>query len=321
MLKNIAIVFLCFTLLYATFFPAYLQDSPSIYDKNDGSVQIVHWGSAFRGYSCPIYSGDYLIDYEELYVFDNDILSFQNIEGPLRGYFVENSTLQSMSDDFYKNIYDFISHYYENWDLYYFPNPNDEHYDCYPFADDGKIELFYSYYDPHSSVKGYKHPELAGDFWYNRIFEKCYVYDGFEWQEVMYNNPVLDVKLTEFYSDKAFEFGYELTIGTFEVVTSIFKGSDAFFSRFDQWKETLFGDIKLFDFLFGFIERVIQALIDWIDTAVDELNVLVDKLPVIGPLKRFMDSCFDVLMRLIQNVIAPLEESFADLVQWIKDKL
>ena len=315
MLKNIAIVFLCFTLLYAAFFPS--SSTPSIYDKKDGSVQIIHLGSAFRGEEYPIYSGDYLIDYEEIHIVNNDIPSKDKRNGSLK----ENATIQNLNNEFYRSIYDFIEHYYEKWDLYYNYNPDDEHELCYPFAEDGKIELVYSYYDPHSSSKGYIHPEFAGDLWYNRTFEKCYVYDGFEWQEVMYNNPVLDPKPTEFDSDKAFEFGYELTLGTFEVITSIFKGSDAFFSRFDQWKETLFGDIKLFDFLFGFIERLIQALIDWIDTAVDELNVLVDKLPVIGPLKRFIDSCLGTLMKFIQNVIAPLENVFGDLVQWIKDML
>ena len=72
----------------------------------------------------------------------------------------------------------------------------------------------------------------------------------------------------------------------------------------------MFGDFKLLDFLFDFIERLIDGLIGWIDTAVNKLNIFVDKLPVLGPIKRFVD-----------KVLSPLEDVFGDLAQWIRDKL
>ena len=332
MTKNILIVFLCFTLLFVAFNPSALSNASSIYDELDGSRQIIHLGTADWGDSYPVYSGDYLIDYEELYVVDYDILSFQNIEGPLRGYFVENSTLQSMSDDFYKNIYDFISHYYENWDLYFNCNSADEYDLCYPFALDGKIEFFHSMSDPHSSVKNIMHPEYAGDFWYNTTFKKCYVYDGFSWQEIDYEslekystyhgyNEVLDASFDQVDYNEVFDFGYELTIGTLEVATSIFRGSDEFFSRFDRWKSVLFKDVNIIEFIFDLFDRIIKYAIDWIGESFNLVKEFVDKLPIIGPLSRFVDSCLDVFIGFIQNVIAPLEDVFGDLSKWIRDKL
>ena len=328
MTKNILIVFLCFTLLFVAFNPSALSNASSIYDELDGSRQIIHLGSSSWSSCYPICNGDYLIDYEEVYVVNTDISSKTELKGSLR----ENATLQNPSNEFYKKIYYFVEHFYEKYDLYYNHNSLDEKCDCVPFAEDGKIEFFYSMSDPHSSVKNIMHPEYAGDFWYNTTFKKCYVYDGFSWQEIDYEslekhsiyhgyNEVLDASLGQVDYNEVFDFGYELTIGTLEVVTSVFKGSDEFFSRFDRWKNVLFKDVNILEFIFDLLERIITYAIDWTVEAFSLIKEFVDKLPIIGPLSRFVDSCLDVLIGFIQNVIAPLEDVFTDLSKWIRDKL
>ena len=85
-----------------------------------------------------------------------------------------------------------------------------------------------------------------------------------------------------------FGFGYELTFGTIETATSIFKGPEAFVARFKQWRVCIFGDVTVLDFIDNF----------------------TDRLPVIRELKE-----------VVELVIAPLSDDFADLVDWIRDKI
>ena len=87
---------------------------------------------------------------------------------------------------------------------------------------------------------------------------------------------------------EVFGFGYELTFGTIEMGTSIFKGPEAFLLRFESWSRTVFGNFTIFDFLDQF----------------------TDKFPILRQLKEF-----------VEFVIAPLQDDFGDLVEWIKDKL
>ena len=100
-------------------------------------------------------------------------------------------------------------------------------------------------------------------------------------------NPETGTFSTPSFSE-VFGFGYELTFGTIELATSIFKGPDAFFQRFEAWSSKVFGTYTIFDFIDAF----------------------TDKLPVIRQLKEF-----------VEFVISPLSEDFSDLVEWIQDKL
>ena len=85
-----------------------------------------------------------------------------------------------------------------------------------------------------------------------------------------------------------FLFGYELTVGSVEVLTSIFKGPEAFLERFSTWRSNVFGEFTVLDFLDSFTDRI----------------------PVVRTLKRFAE-----------NVISPLEDVFSDLSDWIRRKL
>ena len=101
-----------------------------------------------------------------------------------------------------------------------------------------------------------------------------------------YLDPSLEPELPTF--SEIFLFGYELTIGTFEVFTSIFRGPEALHERFSIWRDHIFGDFTVLDFLDSF----------------------TDRLPVIRTLKRFAE-----------NVIAPLEDVFTDLTDWVRRKI
>lgn len=101
-----------------------------------------------------------------------------------------------------------------------------------------------------------------------------------------YLDPTLEPQLPTF--SEIFLFGYELTVGSVEVVTSIFKGPDAFLERFSSWRSNVFGEFTVLDFLDSFTDRI----------------------PVVRTLKRFAE-----------NVIAPLDDVFTDLSDWIRRKL
>ena len=85
-----------------------------------------------------------------------------------------------------------------------------------------------------------------------------------------------------------FVFGYEIIVGPFEIMKSAFDGPDAFVSRFSQWRSNVFGEITLLDFL----------------------DNITDRVPVLRNVKNFVES-----------VIAPLEDVFGDLSEWIRKKL
>ena len=87
---------------------------------------------------------------------------------------------------------------------------------------------------------------------------------------------------------EVFGFGYTLTFGTIEMATSIFNGPEAFLLHFESWFKNIFGDYTIVDFIDQF----------------------TDKLPVIRQLKDF-----------VEFVVAPLQDDFSDLVDWIKGKL
>ena len=101
-----------------------------------------------------------------------------------------------------------------------------------------------------------------------------------------YLDPTLESELPTF--SEIFLFGYELTVGSVEVVTSIFKGPEAFLERFSMWRSNVFGEFTVLDFLDSFTDRI----------------------PVVRTLKRFAE-----------NVIAPLDDVFTDLSDWIRRKL
>lgn len=313
-MKNIFILLLCFVLLYVAFHPSFLQKDESLFDEIDGSRKIVY-RDLDGSIEYPLNSYDYVVDLEGVYVLDSDIYSLDSLS--------DNSRFYGTDHEYYKQVYDFVEHFYRNSDIYF-----DVSYDrngsyeyAHVFDEDCAIEFFYSSYDPHSSILGTMHLECIGDFWIDTNFNRIKIYDGCCWQDIRYDllekysdyqgyKKLLNVSFDDDAYGGIFNFGYELTIGTFEVVTSIFKGPDKFFERFSSWRTTLFGEVKLFDFITG-----------WFTRSIDLLNDLADKLPVIGPLKGFIDNCLETLIGFIENVIGPLEDSFSNLVNWIRDKI
>lgn len=88
--------------------------------------------------------------------------------------------------------------------------------------------------------------------------------------------------------EEIFGFGLELTVGTFQVLTSIFKGPTVFYNRFTQWRKVVFGDFTLIDFIDNF----------------------TDRFPALRITKDFVES-----------VLSPLQDVFEDLSEWIREKL
>ena len=96
---------------------------------------------------------------------------------------------------------------------------------------------------------------------------------------------------------EVFVFGYELTVGTVELLTSILKGPDAFFDKFDQWRTTLFGeDVKFVDFLSRLVTRSIEFL-----------DQIARQIPVVKDVKNFIDT-----------ILSPLENFLDNIPDWLK---
>ena len=87
---------------------------------------------------------------------------------------------------------------------------------------------------------------------------------------------------------RIFVFGYELTVGSVEVLISVFKGPGALADRFAAWRVNVFGQVTVFDFIDNF----------------------TDRLPVVRTLKGFVEA-----------VISPLQDVFAELSTWIRNRL
>ena len=85
-----------------------------------------------------------------------------------------------------------------------------------------------------------------------------------------------------------FTFSYELTIGSLEVVSCIFKGPDAFLTRFSVWRSNVFGDVRIIEYIDNF----------------------TDQMPVLRDLKSFAES-----------VITPLKDVFSDIAEWVREKI
>ena len=85
-----------------------------------------------------------------------------------------------------------------------------------------------------------------------------------------------------------FTFSYELTVGSLEVVSCIFKGPDAFLTRFSVWRSNVFGDVRIIEYIDNF----------------------TDQMPVLRDLKSFAES-----------VITPLKDVFSDIAEWVREKI
>ena len=282
MFKHIFIVFLCFVLLFLAFDSSYLK-SESIFDTIDGHKQIFI-GAPFEDVSFE--EGDLILDPLGLYVFTSGGEDFSSADYKK----AEDNALNDQIWDFLYNIDNKVHNVY-NLDL---------------FGGDGKIDVWFSSSDP---LPDGVNPDHYCDLWYNSFTDSCAIYDGSTW--FYFDDELVSTPYTGMPSfNDSFSFGYELTIGTFEVVASIFKGPDALFSRFEQWRVTLFGDVKLFDFV-----------TKWISKCITILNDIAESLPVIGPLKRFIDSSLEPLEGFIDKVLEPLEDVFGNLAEWIRDKI
>lgn len=271
MLKNIFVVFLCFSLLFIAFHPDFLKEH-SIFDTLDGHKQVFFDGFPLENCSLD----DFLVTPGALYVCTS--------EGTPGEFEIVSSGIE-ISNSIFCYINDI-------------ENEVPGVFGASSFADDSKLEFWYGSSDPLINMSKHEKLDHYCDIWFDTEFDRCYVFDGYLWHltsNEFVNSSHVGVSS---YND-VFSFGYELTIGSFEVVTSIFKGPNVLFARFEQWRDTLFGDVKLFDFIFK-----------WISTIVDNLNKIAESLPVIGPLKRFVD-----------NILAPFESIFKDILEWAKEKI
>lgn len=96
-----------------------------------------------------------------------------------------------------------------------------------------------------------------------------------------------------------FDFGYTITFGTVDLVVSVFKGPEVFFQKFDVWRDTIFGDVTLFDFLITIVDRSISFL-----------DSIAERIPVVRDIKHVIDT-----------ILLPFEEVVSDLIDWLSEKI
>ena len=113
-------------------------------------------------------------------------------------------------------------------------------------------------------------------------------------------NPISFSRGFEFPSFfEIFDFGYTITFGTVDLVVSVFKGPEVFFQKFDVWRDTIFGDVTLFDFLVTIVDR-----------SVSFLDSIAERIPVIRDIKHVIDT-----------ILLPFEEVVSDLIDWLSEKI
>ena len=260
MIKNILVAILCFSLLFVAFHPEFFGNL-TVFDTLDGHKQVFLDGLPRE--NCAL--DDFLISPEGLYVCTS--------EGA-HEKFVKVDSGNKIND----SIYSFLLTIDSEVPSFYGDS-------C--FYGDSKIDFWYGSSDPLSKMSRLEKREHYCDLWYDTTARRCFVFDGVLWYAS--SNELLSNSYTGMFSfDDIFSFGYELTIGTVEVVTSIFKGPEAFVERFNQWRVCIFGDVTVFDFIDNF----------------------TDRLPVIREIKNF-----------VKDVIEPLNEDFGNLVTWIQEKI
>lgn len=269
MVKNIFVVFLCFTLLFVAFNP---DSEPSIYDTYDGYRQFYFSNFPDKNYGID----DIWLDNGDLYLCTSDIKN--GVYNTKDWKYLKQDLIDSVP------AYDF---FYYNYEV--------EPYFDYRSQADGKIEFWYQSSDPSLAWITTSDKLLHnGDRWFN-VRTKI----DYEWYEDHWSETPFVFSDSALSFDDIFAFGYELTIGTFDVVTSVFKGPDAFFDRFDQWKTTIFGDVTVFGFLTTIVER-----------SVDFLDSIVLKIPVVREIKEVIDS-----------ILLPFKNIIRDVVDWIDEKM
>ena len=274
MIKKIFIVFLCFVLLFIAFNPNSLDSLQSdLFDTYDGYKQF---------YFSSIPDSSYGID--DLWIDDKGNMYKCINDSYLESFSSQHWSVLNQNVIDQNPVYDF-----------FFYNFEVEPYFDFEEQSDGKIELWYQGSDPSYSWKTPSDKLLHyGDFWYDTSNNAQYEWRDDEWMELPF---VFSDSSISF--DDIFGFGYELTIGTIEVITSVFKGSDVFFTRFDQWRITVLGDITLFDFLVSIVDR-----------SVDFLDSIAYRIPVIRDIKHVIDT-----------ILLPFEEVVSDLIDWLSEKI
>ena len=277
MLKNVFILILCFTLLFVAFNQELIIGYSSIFDDIDGHRQLF--------FKIP----------DEFYYEKDDFLIYES-EFYICNYHSKDSVF-SFSDwisvspsDVYSNpVYDYIFYNYEVEPYFDFLNQID-----------GKIDFWYQFTDPSSSwITDDEKMLHDGDFWFNTSNEIAYSWVFDDWVVISEDEAIFypDNDLTSF--NEIFEFGYEVTFGTLETITSIFKGPAVFFNRFDLWRKNLFGDVTILSFISS-----------WIDRSVDMLDSIALKIPLIKDLKTVIDT-----------ILLPFENIISDVIEWITDKI
>ena len=271
-MKNILIVFLCFALLFVCFTPSFFE-SESLFDVLDGHRQVFMNGAVIS--SCN--SGDFLLGLDCLYIIDTDIYD---------GETLNPSDLKeiSLNTSYNRSVFDFL----------YQLDSYGSSYGFQPYYGDLKIDVWYSFSDPLS--QGEKNTASLnhlhdGDLWYDLGSERCYIFTGRSWQFFDYEAYESILTNPTFYSfdfDTIFKKGYECTFGTFEVLVSIFKGPDAFFTEFDEWRSVLFGDVTIVSFL----------------------DSIFEKIPVVRDIKH-----------VIEKLILPFEDIINDIYDFVRDKV
>ena len=273
MFKHIFIVFLCFVLLFLAFDSSYLE-CESIFDTVDGHKQL--FSDVMFPENTLIEEGDFIVSADSLYVFTSGGKDFSSADYKK----VKDNTLNDQIWDLFLNIDKKVD------------NPLNSSL----FYGDHKIDVWYSSKDPLENVRLSK--EHYCDLWYNPFDDSCGIFNGQIWMNL--EDELVSTPYTGMPSfNGAFSFGYELTIGTIEVVTSIFKGPEAFFDRFDQWRVTVFGDVTVWGFLTSIVER-----------SIDFLDSIALKIPVVRELKQVID-----------NILLPFENIISDVVDWINEKI
>lgn len=275
MIDNILLVILSFLLLFLAFNSDYLSNSDTfVFDVSDGYRQFF-FVEPYGSYSK---SDLWLNDNGELYYCELGMFdTFRQSDW--------RKLVQEEIDSI--PVYDAIFYNYEV-----------EPYFDFRSQADGKIEFWYQILDPAENWSSISDIALHdGDYWYDSLNDVCYQWFEDHWGDTGTENVLAEPKRISF--DTAFDFGYELTIGSLQVLTSIFKGPDAFFTRFDQWRATIFGDVTLFGFLTAAVER-----------SVDFLDSVASKIPVVREINTVLDDVFMPFRRIIQ-----------DLVEWLDDKI
>lgn len=270
MIEKIFVVILCFSLLFIAFNSDFIE--PTAFDIYDGYKQFY-----FSSFPDSSYSLD------DLWIDDNGIM-YRCISDPCSGSFSNQHWSILKTNTILQNpVYDFFYYNFET-----------EPYFDFEKQSDGKIELWYQSSDPsYIWVTDSDKALHDGDLWHNTDNDIQYEWFEDHWQIIsVFNNSSATY-------DDIFGFGYELTIGTFEVITSIFKGPDVFFARFDQWRITLFGDVTILGFLYSFFTRCL-----------DFLNDVAYSLPLIRDIKYVID----FVLKPFESIISPLDN-------WLKNNL